>query len=286
MPELRVTVVLLTHNRREQALRTVRALQGLPEQPPLIVVDNASMDGTAQALAEAYPELALLRAPRNLGAAARNLGAAQVQTPYVAFCDDDVCWHDGALSHAATLLDAHPRIAVLCAQVLVGAQAKPDPTSLQMAASPLPSDGLPGRAIAGYLAGACVMRVQAFLQVGGYRPELFIGGEEELVALDLLAAGWQLVYAPSVVAHHFPSPHRDAPRRCHLLARNAIWVACMRYPPRDVLRRAWRQLREAARRHGLWALVRDTAAGLPWALSERHVLPRAVRQMLRQVQRA
>src|SRR5207249_520604 len=112
MPESRVTVVVLTHNRREQALRTVRALQELPEHAPLIVVDNASSDGTAQALAEAYPDLALLRAPRNLGAAARNVGAAHARTPYVAFCDDDVCWQAGALAQAVALLDAHPRIAV------------------------------------------------------------------------------------------------------------------------------------------------------------------------------
>ena len=283
--EPRVSVVVLTHNRRDQVLETVRRLRELPERPALIVVDNASGDGTADALCARFPGIDVLRSARNLGAAARNLGARRARNRwaarYVAFCDDDVHWHAGALRRAADLLDAHPRVAVLCAHVLVGEAALPDPTSLQMAQSPLDSDGLPGRAIAGFLAGASVMRTDAFLQTGGYRPELFIGGEEELVALDLLAAGWRLVYAPGVIAHHLPSPLRDAPRRRHLLARNAIWIACMRYPPRDALRCAWRQLREGRQARALWPLLRDTCAGLPWALAQRRVVPPSVGEQLR-----
>jgi hypothetical protein len=53
---------------------------------------------------------------------------------------------------------------------------------LRMSASPLPREGLPGPALVGYMAGACVFRASVFREVGGYEPRLFIGGEEELVA--------------------------------------------------------------------------------------------------------
>ena len=285
-PERRVSIVVLTHNRRARVMQTVERLLALPEQTALIVVDNASSDGTAPALRERFGKLErvrVLRSPRNQGAAARNAGAHAAHTPYVAFCDDDVCWLAGSLRLACDLLDAHPRIAVLCGHVLVGARAVSDPTSLAMASSPLDSQGLPGRAIAGFLAGASVMRRDAFEQAGGYRAELFIGGEEELLALDLMAAGWQLVYAPDVIAHHFPSSLRDAPRRRRLLARNAIWVACMRYPLRDALRRTWQQLREGRRARTLWPLLRETCAGLPWALAQRRVVPPFVGEQMRRV---
>jgi GT2 family glycosyltransferase len=280
----RLSIVVLTHNRREQVIATVGRLLQLPERAPLIVVDNGSSDGTTRAVRERYDDvrqLSVVRIPYNLGAAARNAGVFLARTPYVAFCDDDVTWHPGALDTACRLLDAHPRIAVLCAHLLVGERGLPDPTSLAMARSQLDSDGLPGRAIAGFFAGASVMRIDAFLQTGGYRPEFFIGGEEELIALDLLSAGWQLVYVPDVIAHHFPSPMRDVAARRHLLARNAIWVACMRYPMRAALRRTCQQIFAGWRARTLWPLLIDTCAGLPWALAERRVVPRAVGEQLR-----
>jgi len=55
--------------------------------------------------------------------------------------------------------------------------------------SPLASRDLAGPPLTGYIAGACVFRTDVFRAVGGYEPRLFTGGEEELVALDLLASG-------------------------------------------------------------------------------------------------
>lgn len=43
----RVTVVVLTHNRVQEVLRTIGHLVRLPENPTIIVMDNASSDGTS-----------------------------------------------------------------------------------------------------------------------------------------------------------------------------------------------------------------------------------------------
>jgi len=48
---MRISVVLLTHNRVEQALATLATLLALPDRPPVVVVDNASTDGTADRIA-------------------------------------------------------------------------------------------------------------------------------------------------------------------------------------------------------------------------------------------
>ena len=47
-PDHRVSVVVITRNRREELLRTLRLLRELPERPPVLVVDTASSDGTAE----------------------------------------------------------------------------------------------------------------------------------------------------------------------------------------------------------------------------------------------
>lgn len=270
-----LAVVVLTYNRAAELRRTLEHLRALPEQPRIIVVDNGSSDGTAMMVRRLFPEVELVSMPFNMGAAARNAGARKAGTRYVAFCDDDTWWKQGALAKAVELLDRYPQVAVLSARVLVAEEGREDPTCALMAASPLPSDQLPGPALLGFLAGACVMRRQAFLDAGGYEPNFFIGGEEALLTLDVIAAGWSVVYAPQLTVYHHPSPVRDNRRRERLLARNALWVAWMRLPLAQALRDTLRICR-ASRPQVLGPALLAALRGLPWVVRRRRVLPENV----------
>ncbi|WP_423199912.1 MULTISPECIES: glycosyltransferase family 2 protein [unclassified Cupriavidus] len=270
-----ISVVVLTHNRREALRNTLRHLCALPERVPIAVADNASSDGTAEMLRADFPSVTHLRSEVNAGAAGRNLGAAWASTRHVAFCDDDCWWAAGSLARACALFDMHPRIGALTARVVVGAQEREDPASTLMGNSPLPSADLPGHAILGLMAGATAFRTEAFLQAGGYDARFFVGGEETLLALDLVTHGWHLVYTPDLTVHHCPSPLRDASGRRQLLARNAIWAAWLRLP----MTMAWRIT--AARLPQIWREqgrtgVADTLRGMGWVLRERRVVPRHV----------
>lgn len=281
--EARVSVVVLTYNRREWLRATLSRLCALPERPAIAVVDNGSTDGTADMVRHDFPQAALLRLPANLGAAARNVGVDWARTPYVAFCDDDTWWHEGALKRAADTLDRHQDVAALTAHLMVvreNSEPQTDPISRIMADSPLPSAGLPGKAILGLLAGATVFRVDAYRRAGGYHPRLFIGGEETLLALDLAALGWHLVYCPELIAYHQPCPIRAHRLRRRLLARNAIWSAWLRLPAGAALRESLRMVPALLREGGLVGCV-DTARGLPWILRERTVIPPTVQQLRR-----
>lgn len=81
----RTTIVVLTYNRADELMGVLQRLQALPERPGIVVVDNASTDGTAGRVAAAHPQVQLVQEPTNRGAAGRNSGVAQVRTPYVAF---------------------------------------------------------------------------------------------------------------------------------------------------------------------------------------------------------
>jgi len=300
MAESRVGVVVLTHNRVDELMRTLGHLTRLPEAPPIVVVDNASTDGTAQRVAERYgqvrqvrqgaqeaqvTQLRLLRRPRNEGAAGRNAGVAAIGTPYVAFCDDDTWWAPGALARAGELLDAHPNVAVLSARVLVGPGERLDPTCERMAASPLPSAGLPGPSLVAFMAGAAVVRASAFREAGGYEPRLLIGAEEALLSLDLLARDWQIVYCAEIVTHHHPSPARDPVARSALLARNRLWIAWLRLAAGPAWRETRAVLREAARQRVAGRALGAALSGLPWVLANRRALPPALSALWVQVQR-
>lgn len=285
MVEGKATIVVLTYNRREQALSTLQFLSQLPGGWPIIVVDNGSTDGTANAIRTRYPAIMLIRMRRNLGAAARNIGVAYAHTPYVAFSDDDTQWEPGALERAVKMLDQAPTVAALSANVQVGPDRRPDPTCQLMAESALPSAGLPGPRLMGFMAGACVMRTRAFSDVGGYWPPLLIGGEETLMALDLTEQGWDIVYAAQVVTRHFPSAIRDTFSRQRLLLRNAIWIAWLRRPIVSACRISLRQLARARLRGALFKVLAASLVGMPRVLRRRRVISPATERLCRVVER-
>jgi GT2 family glycosyltransferase len=278
----RVTLVVITHNRREEVLRSLERHTRLPEQPIIILVDNASSDGTGCAVAEHFPQVQVVRISRNVGAAARTLGVCQAASPYVALCDDDTWWAPHSLRRAADLFDTHARLAIATARVLLGPQEREDPVCQLLAHSPLPATpDMPGRPLLGFLAGASMVRRSAFLEAGGFEPRLFIGGEEELLAVDLASRGWWLCYVPELTVHHYPSVQRDSYCRRWHIVRNRLWFAWLRRPLRSALRRTWRQAWsepwDGIALRGFAAAL----AGLPWVLQERRVVPRQVEDGLR-----
>jgi GT2 family glycosyltransferase len=284
-PLTSVGIVVLTHSRFDELSRTLERLLALPEHPPIVVVDNASDDGTPVRLRHRFPEVKVAALSHNLGAAGRNTGVVLLPTPYVAFCDDDTWWAPGALARAAALLDARPTLALITGKVLVGSEEREDPACAVMAASPLPPvPGLPGRPVLGFLAAATVVRRAAFLDAGGFEPRLFLGAEERLLAIDLAAAGWALAYVDEVVAHHHPSPHRDPRARRRLLLRNELWCAWLRRPAASALRETARALAAVARRPGLAPGLFDAVAGARWALGCRRVVPVGVELALRRLE--
>jgi GT2 family glycosyltransferase len=274
----RVGVVVLTHDRPQELERTLGRMRALPEQPRLIVVDNAGSVSTA--LIRRFPGVELLRLPRNLGAAGRNAGVALLRTPYVAFCDDDTWWAPGALRRAADLLDEHPPLAVVTGKVLVGLGARLDPTCALMAQSPLRgAPGLPGRSVLGFRCAATMVRRRAFQRVGGFEPRFFLGGEEQLLAIDLAAAGFALAYVDDVVVHHHPSPRRERARRRRLL-RNALWCAWLRRPATTALRTTWAIARAHLGDPALAPALASALAGTPWIVRRRRVVPLEVEERL------
>jgi GT2 family glycosyltransferase len=219
---------------------------------------------------------------RNRGAAARTVGARLVDSPYVAFSDDDSWWAPGALSRAGDLLDRHPRLAVLAARVLVGPEQRLDPVCQEMAHSPLPpADDLPGPSVLGFIACGAVVRRTAFLEVGGFDVRLGVGGEEELLSVDLAVRGWGLAYVDEVVAYHHPSPSRDPSGRRRVQVRNALWSAWLRRPLGGAARQTAHLAALALHQPGASSGLLLALLGLPWVLRERRAVPRELEAALR-----
>ena len=275
---------MLTHNRSAQTLRSLGELQALPERAPIVVVDNASSDDTVAAVRREFPSVRVIEHAENMGAAGRNHGVEVVETPYVAFSDDDSWWAPGALAHVVEAFDRHPRLGAVHARILVGADEREDPICAELRDSPLPGDpSLPGTPLLGFLACAIVFRRSAFEAVGGFERQVMIGGEEEWLACDLAGAGWEIRYLPEVVAHHDPPGRdlaaRDERRRIGL--RNTLWFSWLRRPPSSAVRRTLHLARTTPHDRltllGFWDALRSLGSQAP----SRRVVPPHVEHMLR-----
>lgn len=275
-------VVIATRDRADALARTLTRLTRLPERPDVLVVDNASRDGTAELVGRRFPGVRLLRSPVNRAALARNDGVAALDAPYIAFSDDDSWWRPGALARAAALLDAHPRLGLIAAGIRVGSEdGARDPLDRVLAASPLETaPGLPGRSVLGFLGCAAVVRRSAFLDAGGYHPLLFFGAEETLLAYDLAARNWGVTYCPEVEAVHDPAEGARG-RRAVLIRRNELLTAWLRRPLPLALRRTAALAADAARDPGARRALGEALARLPAALRGRRPLPAEVERGVR-----
>jgi GT2 family glycosyltransferase len=197
----------------------------------------------------------------------------------VAFSDDDSWWSPGALARAVTLLRGDPRLALVAARVLVEPGARLDPTCRRMEQA---DRTLPGPQLLGFVACGAVVRRSAFLASGGFEPRFQIGAEESLLSLDLAAAGWRLVYARDVVAHHRPFPGERSGRVRRQL-RNALWTAWLRRPLSRALTVTARLVTEAGA-DGPPSLA-AALHGLPWVVRRRRVLPPDVERAARAIER-
>ena len=271
-----VTVVVASRNRRDDLLVS------LPRhEAPVVLVDNASTDDTVAAVREARPEVTIRTLPRNEGARARTVGVEEAGTPFVAFADDDSWWAPGDLARAVAILRAHPRLALLNARILVGADEVLDPVCAEMANSPLgTAPDLPGPSLLGFIACGAVVRTEAFAAVGGFDPVVRFPGEEERLALDLATAGWGLAYVDEVTVHHHPSPRREGPERRQAgIWRSKLLTAVMRLPAGDVARLLIEALRSGPGRRGLRRALPD----LPAAIRRRRPVPERIRADLRRL---
>ncbi|HUC07383.1 MAG TPA: glycosyltransferase, partial [Solirubrobacterales bacterium] len=109
-----LSVVIVTHNGREMALRTLRsAHESLGDlRAEWIVVDSASSDGTPEAIEREFDDVEVLRAPNRGFAAGNNVGIAWAQGRYVLLLNPDVEVLKGSFADLVAALDSRPDVGI------------------------------------------------------------------------------------------------------------------------------------------------------------------------------
>jgi GT2 family glycosyltransferase len=253
---------------------------------PIVVVDNNSDDDSVAVVRRiadrSAHRLRLIELDTNRGAVARNVGVAECRTPIVAFCDDDSWWAPEATTIAEEIFAKYRSVGLLAGRTIVWPQRSDDPLAAELANSALGCrPDLPGPSILGFLACSAMVRKPAFEAAGGFSEILHFRGEEQLLALDMAALGWDLCYCPELIAIHRPSAVREttAAQDARIL-RNVVLTTWLRRPMRHCVKATgalmWAALRDAEHARG----AAEALMRLPAVINHRHRLPATVERAL------
>ena len=223
-PPARLSVVIVSYNRRD-SLRTtlghVRA-DATTANAEILVVDNASTDGSPAMVGAEFPSVRLIQLQTNIAVAGFNVGVATARGPIVLVLDDDARPDAESLSQALSALELNLSLAAIPLHPrhpATGASEWPFATGPRAAtiaaASRWPIMGCGN-----------LVRRDDWLAVGGYDETFFLYRNDVDLAMKLLAAGRGVTIDPAwVVWHDSPAAARKSARWFELATRNWFWLA-------------------------------------------------------------
>jgi N-acetylglucosaminyl-diphospho-decaprenol L-rhamnosyltransferase len=208
-----VDVVIPTWQGRDMLMRCLDRLQEQDVAHQVIVVDNASDDGTADVVAERHPEARLVRMDRNEGfGRAVNAGVAAGSGDYIVLINNDVEVEAGFLRAVVAPMEDDPAVGMVASLMLFPtAPPRVDCYGLAVDRTLLtycrlrglaPTADGPLERLAGASGGAGAYRRAAFEQVGGFDEALFAYGDDIDLALRLRTAGWAAAETRAAQAVH------------------------------------------------------------------------------------
>jgi N-acetylglucosaminyl-diphospho-decaprenol L-rhamnosyltransferase len=197
-------VVIPTWNARDTL---ARALAPLADEPAgVIVVDNASADGTAELVRAEHPDARLIELPENVGfGRAVNAGVAASEAEAVVLLNNDVIAEPGFVA-AITAPFADAAVGMVAGLTTIPGGGEIDGFGIELDRALAAYNRGRGGTVAGRLAmpsgGAAAYRRAAFEQVGGFDERLFAYGEDVDLGLRLRSAGWRAAEAPGARGVH------------------------------------------------------------------------------------
>ncbi len=269
---MNLSIVIVNWNTRDLLATCLESIWTSESHPEIevIVVDNASSDGSAQMVRERFPQVSLIENETNVGfARANNQGLQHCQGRYVLLLNSDTRVLGDALEQLTAFMEAHPRAGAAGARLLNA------DGSLQPSCHPMLTpghefwrliflDNIVHRATYGatfwassqprqveVIKGACLMlRREALSEVGLLDESYFMYTEEVDLCFRLARAGWQLWWVPAAqVTHYGEASSRQVAQDMYIqLYRSKVqfyrkfggetraafykWLVCLAYWPR------------------------------------------------------
>ncbi len=224
----RLAVVIVNYQSYDELRTCLNSLGGTCATIPVVVVDHASDETSADELSRCFPAVRLLREPGNAGfAAGVNAGARETEAPFLLLLNPDCTVESDTCCRLVEWMEQHPDVAVAGPRirnadgtVQPSARRFPDLTtaiagrsswltrifpanSLSKRNLPARDGSLASAVEVDWVSGACmIVRRQAFEAVGGMDEGFFLYWEDADFCRRLKHAGWRTMYCPAVGATH------------------------------------------------------------------------------------
>jgi GT2 family glycosyltransferase len=236
VPDLNVSIV--NTGSRELLLACLASLAGTAAE--IVVLDNASEDGSVAAVRERFPDVRVIAQRQRAGFGANhNTVIRATAGRYVYVLNEDTTAEDWGFEALTAYLDAHPRVAALGPRLVYpdgrlqdSAWRFPTPLVSMLSLATLgrlgvtQSRGDAPRAVDWVMGAAVLLRRQALEEVGLFDEGFFLYSEEVDLQARLQRAGWEVHYFPEVkVVHHESQFSADIPER----RINEMWRSRHRY---------------------------------------------------------
>ncbi|MGH3007844.1 MAG: glycosyltransferase family 2 protein [Gaiellaceae bacterium] len=238
MPEPDVSISLVNTNSRELLLACLESLHEVEAE--IVVLDNASEDGSAAAVRERFPDVRLIEQRHRAGFGANHNAVIRATTGrYVFVLNEDTTSDDWGFERMVAHLDANPRVAALGPRLVYpdgrpqsSAWRFPTPWTAALGlltlgrAGILQSGGSRTRDVDWAMAAALLVRREALDEVGLFDDGFFIYSEETDLCRRLRNAGWRTQFFPELtVVHHESQFSAGIPER----RINEMWRGRHRY---------------------------------------------------------
>lgn len=214
----KVAAVVLSWNRRDEVLETISLLnENHYPNLQIMVVDNASSDGTREAVSARYPRVEVLSLPYNVGISGWDFGIANTAAEYIVCLDDDSAPDPDAIERMVALFERSPRTAIVPFNIYGGAFSTEEWAAM------------PASRMVGYINCGVGLRRCAVVEAGFNDRDFFLYSNEWDLAVRILNRGHEIAFDPAIRAHHRTAPaHRSYKRLRTLSTRNEAWMA-MKY---------------------------------------------------------
>jgi GT2 family glycosyltransferase len=295
------SIILVNYNAGKDLQECLSALKKNTSLPyEVIVVDNASQDGSLENLEARYPEVQIVRSQTNLGyARGINLGASQARGDHLVILNPDVIVHPGWLQPLVRFLRENPDAGAATPLILLhenhdvlnalgqnihltglGFNRKLNQPVIQADRIPVRVNGVQG--------GAFAVPTKVFKSIGGMNESYFLYHEDVEFSLRLALAGYQIYAVPDSIVSHKYRLHMT-PAKLHWLERHRWLTLLTTYQASTLLALAPFLLLTEGMMAGYCLLrgngyLRAKAEAVHWVLANRRQI-RAARRRTQAVRR-